>query len=73
MQAEELDFVPVGKMGASGLVPLTNKHGTDIEQSTELTLNIDLGQMGVRHIPACSGTEAYWPILDNQSETMMFR
>lgn len=45
--AAELDPA-TGQMAASGLVPLTSRHGTDIALSDELvTLNIDAGQMGV--------------------------
>lgn len=46
---EELDFV-AGKDGgksASGLVPVTAKHGADIQAGNLLTWNIDHRQMGV--------------------------
>jgi beta-galactosidase len=45
----ELDFVP-GKGGgasASGLVPLTSRHGSDIRTGEVVQWNIDLLQMGV--------------------------
>ncbi len=45
----ELDFV-AGKKGeasASGLVPITSKHGTDLKPQNFVTLNIDHKQMGV--------------------------
>lgn len=45
--AEELDFVAdVGGMGASGLTPMTRKHGIDVQPGNLTTWNIDLAQMG---------------------------
>ncbi len=45
----ELDFTPdpSGEWGASGLTPLTKRHGTDIKESSDITVNIDLAQAGV--------------------------
>ncbi|CAM3652822.1 glycoside hydrolase family 2 TIM barrel-domain containing protein [Parendozoicomonas haliclonae] len=45
---EELDFVPdpSGAWGASGLTPLSKKHGTDINTGGPVTINIDLLQAG---------------------------
>ena len=45
--AEELDFVAAGGgMGASGLTPMTSKHGIDVQPGNLVTWNIDLCQMG---------------------------
>ena len=46
---EELAFVPAaqGVESASGLVPVTARHGAEIEVGGAVTWNIDLGQMGV--------------------------
>ncbi len=45
--AEELDFIPDdGSMGASGLTPMTCKHGIDVQPGNLTTWNIDLAQMG---------------------------
>ena len=45
---QELDFVAdvEGGMGASGLTPMTCKHGIDVQPSNITTWNIDLAQMG---------------------------
>ena len=46
---EDLDFA-AGKSGAqsaSGLVPVTSKHGADLAPRNFITWNIDLNQMGV--------------------------
>jgi beta-galactosidase len=46
---QDLDFV-AGKKGAesaSGLVPVTSKHGADLIPRNFITLNIDHKQMGV--------------------------
>ena len=44
---EELDFVAdAGGMGASGLTPMTCKHGIDVQPGNQTTWNIDLAQMG---------------------------
>ena len=45
--AEELDFIAAeGGMGASGLTPMTSKHGVDVQPGDLTTWNIDLAQMG---------------------------
>ena len=45
--AEELDFIADdGGMGASGLTPMTRKHGIDVQPGHLTTWNIDLAQMG---------------------------
>ena len=45
--AEELDFVAdKGGMGASGLTPMSCKHGADLLPGDLVTWNIDLTQMG---------------------------
>lgn len=46
---EDLDFVPAarGAVSASGLVPVTSRHGAEIEIRDFATWNIDSGQMGV--------------------------
>ena len=45
--ADELDFVAdEGGMGASGLTPMTCKHGVDVQPGDLTTWNIDLAQMG---------------------------
>lgn len=45
--AEELDFVADdGGMGASGLTPMSCKHGADLQPGNIVTWNIDLTQMG---------------------------
>lgn len=45
--AEELNFVAAeGGMGASGLTPMTSKHGVDVQPGDLTTWNIDLAQMG---------------------------
>ena len=49
LDMEDLDFV-AGKKGtesASGLVPVTSKHGADLLPKNFITWNIDLKQMGV--------------------------
>ena len=49
LEMEELDFV-AGKKGAesaSGLVPVTSKHGADLFPQNFITWNIDFKQMGV--------------------------
>ncbi len=48
-ESSELDFTPdpSGEWGASGLTPLTCRHGSDIEVSDIMTVNIDLAQAGV--------------------------
>ena len=45
----ELDFVPgaQGAESASGLVPVTSRHGADLEIDDFVTWNLDLAQMGV--------------------------
>ncbi|MUJ28010.1 DUF4981 domain-containing protein [Aliivibrio fischeri] len=46
-KAEELDFVAdLDGVSASGLTPISRKHGVDVHQSNVTTLNIDLAQMG---------------------------
>lgn len=45
--AEELDFVAdKNDMSASGLTPLSHKHGIDVQPGDITTWNIDLAQMG---------------------------
>lgn len=45
--ANELDFVAdSGGMGASGLTPMTCKHGVDVQPGALTTWNVDLAQMG---------------------------
>ncbi|MGI9275612.1 MAG: glycoside hydrolase family 2 TIM barrel-domain containing protein [Endozoicomonas sp.] len=45
--AEELDFIAdEGGMGASGLTPMSCKHGADLQPGNLVTWNIDLVQMG---------------------------
>ena len=46
---DELDFVAgsKGSESASGLVPVTSKHGADLFPQTSITWNIDYKQMGV--------------------------
>lgn len=49
LDMEELDFVP-GKQGAesaSGLVPVTSKHGAELMPQPFITWNIDFKQMGL--------------------------
>lgn len=49
LEMDELDFV-AGEKGAgsaSGLVPLTSKHGADLIPDNQITWNIDYKQMGV--------------------------
>ena len=46
-EAKELDFVPdLESESASGLTPISQKHGVDVQPSGVTTLNIDLAQMG---------------------------
>ena len=49
LNTEDLDFIPgeKGVESASGLVPVTSKHGADLMPGDVITLNIDLKQMGV--------------------------
>ncbi len=45
--AKELDFVAgEGGMGASGLTPMTSRHGVDVQPGSLTTWNLDLAQMG---------------------------
>jgi beta-galactosidase len=46
---QNLEFAPAaqGAESASGLVPVTSKHGADLEVEDLVTWNIDLAQMGV--------------------------
>src|SRR5690606_40550340 len=46
---DQLDYVPAeqGSNSASGLVPLTSRHGADIKIQDFVRLNMDFGQMGV--------------------------
>ena len=46
---EDLDFVPgaKGSESASGLVPVTSRHGAELEPRAFVTWNLDLAQMGV--------------------------
>jgi len=48
-EPNELEYEPAaqGSESASGLVPITSKHGVEIETGTALTWNIDFKQMGV--------------------------
>ena len=45
----DLDFVPAvrGTESASGLVPVTSRHGAELEVGDTLVWNLDLAQMGV--------------------------
>ncbi|MGX9519740.1 glycoside hydrolase family 2 TIM barrel-domain containing protein [Vibrio mediterranei] len=46
-EAHEVDFVPDTEAeSASGLTPISQKHGVDIETGTVTTVNVDLAQMG---------------------------
>ncbi|OAN18235.1 beta-galactosidase [Photobacterium jeanii] len=46
-EAKELDFVPdLESESASGLTPISQKNGVDVQPSGVTTLNIDLAQMG---------------------------
>jgi len=48
-EPDQLEYVPAaqGSESASGLVPITSKHGAEIETGAALTWNIDAAQMGV--------------------------
>ena len=45
----DLDFAPAAKgaESASGLVPVTSKHGAELSVTDKITWNVDYGQMGV--------------------------
>jgi beta-galactosidase len=45
----ELEYQPAaqGAESASGLVPITSKHGAEIETGSTITWNLDVAQMGV--------------------------
>ncbi len=64
-QMKELDFISGkdGSASASGLVPVTKKHGADIRIGETIQWNIDLQQMGV-------GGDTSWGRLVHQEYTI---
>ena len=48
-EMSELEYQPAaqGAESASGLVPITSKHGAEIDTGSTITWNIDMAQMGV--------------------------
>ena len=48
-EMSELEYQPAaqGAESASGLVPITSKHGAEIETGSTITWNLDVAQMGV--------------------------
>ena len=66
LEMEDLDFV-AGKRGAesaSGLVPVTSKHGADLYPKNLITWNIDYKQMGL-------GGDTSWGRLVHDEYTLL--
>ena len=65
---EELEFVPAlqGSESASGLVPVTARHGAEIEIGGPVTWNLDHAQMGV-------GGDTSWGRLVHEPYTLPAR